>query len=126
MSDIKIKVTGKELKSVSSITYDDILKVKKKLDAIDIPKRIIIEANNKTVDKLLQNFKKLKHNEVPGPLLCLMSSNTIIKNEIYPDHCVRIGNILYFLDTGTHINLGKPFEELMKDIPAMYTGNDPQ
>ena len=104
------------IKVNSKVMVKDLMEIKDVFDKLDTQKRIdiFIEANSKTVDKILKHIPERK-TSVPD-ILIMMSGYKVNKNEIYPNNCVRIGRILYFLDTGKSFNLGKSFEESMKEI----------
>lgn len=88
------------------ITFDDILKVKDKLDAMDISKSkpIEIKANSMTVDLILKDVEvaELDGKDVAWGLIGYipLGGIPIIKDETIEDYFVKVGEFWYRLNLG--------------------------
>lgn len=89
------------------ITFNDILKVKEKLDAMDVCKPLIIEirANSMTVDLILKDVTVDSYDEnkdIAWGMIGFapLGGVPVIKDDSIADYFVKVGEIWYQLNLG--------------------------
>ena len=89
------------------ITLDDLIKVKEKFDAVDVPKwpTMEIRANSKTTDLILKDVNPVSYDESLPVAWGMISFAPIfgipfIKDESIDDYFVKVGEIWYELNLG--------------------------